>query len=196
MARYIISLIIVLLAKLFTIITAPILAVCIVWRNEDYKPVATKLGIKRPFLIPILYPLQPFDDALDSYWWWKSKSVWLRKYFNQEYYDNHRWLQWYCRVLWLWRNSAYGVAYKLGFDQQGLAVTKDNDPHDVEWDKKIPCKLVRKFTNAKGRKGFLYRARFRLPFKYYYEVVLGYKAPWSDYQNAMLASRIFKIGKL
>lgn len=193
--RYILSATAVLTAKAFVYAFAWLLAFFVIYRDEDYKPVATRMGIKRPFLIPGLYPLQTFDDALDSYWWWLSKSAWLRKWFDDDYYKKHAWLRWLCRVLWLWRNPAYGVAYSLGYDQTGIQYTYDNDPDDAIWDKKIPCSLMRKFINAKGQKGFLYRARYRLPFKLYYEVVLGYKAPWSDYNKAMIAIRIFKIGR-
>lgn len=186
-ARYIIAATIVLAAKLFVYLFAWLLAFFVIYRDEDYKPVATRMGIKRPFLIPVLYPLQTFDDALDSYWWWESKSAWLRKWFDDTYYKKHAWLRYVCRVLWLWRNPAYGIALKLGYDQTGIEYEYDNDPVDTRWDSKQPCRLMRKFTNSRGQKGFLFRYRST-----WLELVFGYKVPWSDEKNAMVAVR-FKI---
>src|SRR5690625_5132231 len=104
----------VLFTKVFVFITAPLLAMCVRYYPESRYPVATKFNRPRPHLWPWLRWAQTFDDALDSYWWWESKSMWLRKYFSQQYYDEHAWLRWLTRILWLWRNPAYGLAYSLG----------------------------------------------------------------------------------
>lgn len=194
MARWIIYAVIVLLGKLTVFILAPLLALCVKYYDEDKYPVATRFGIKRPHLLPWLRWAQSFDDALDSYWWWETKSAWLRKHFDQEYYDKHGWLRWYCRVCWLWRNPAYGLTLALGFDQTGLVYTRDDDPDEVQWDNKMGSNknitLRRRFKNAKGRKGFLYRKRVFYTSKRYIQIVLGWKVPWDGEKNAMLAVRV------
>lgn len=193
--RYVLACLLVLASKVIVYAFAFAIAMCIRYYPEDVYPVATKFGIKRPHTVPWLRWTQTFDDSLDSYWRWLKKSAWLRKWFSEEYYNSHAWLRWFTRVLWLWRNNSYGLAYALGFDQRGLSIVKDDDPNDKIWDQEKPCRLLRTFTNIYRQKGFLYRARYKLPFGLYYEVVLGYKVPWSNYSKAMLASRIFKIGK-
>ena len=190
---YTFSAIVGLTGKLAVFVLAPILALCVKYYDEDKYPVATKFGIKRPHLLPWLRWAQSFDDALDSYWWWESKSAWLRKHFSQEYYDKHGWLRWYCRVCWLWRNPAYGLMLALGFDQRGLEYTRDDDPVETRWDDPATyknIKLVRLFINGKGRKGFLYRRRLFYTKNRYLQIVLGWKVPWDGEDKAMLAVRI------
>ena len=42
------------------------------------------------------------DNATDEYWYGVYSTT-----KTQEYYDTHRVYRWWCRVMWLQRNSAY-----------------------------------------------------------------------------------------
>ena len=70
----------------------------------------------REYLIKPLYWFQTHDNAVDEYWWGlfteSSAISWVR-HATQEDYNNSRVLRWLCRVLWMWRNAAYGFGYNL-----------------------------------------------------------------------------------
>lgn len=83
------------------------------------------------------------DNAIDEYWYGfydtKSKKT-------QYDYDNNRLFRWYCRIMWLQRNSAYTFNRKFfGLDK--------NSPY--AWQIKIKIPLL---------------------FSYYNDVNIGYKA--------------------
>lgn len=190
--RYTILAVFVLLAKAATFIFGPIAALFPVWLEEsETTGYPSKYpGKLRMFLRAWLRWMQTFDDCLDAYWH-SGKADWIRdKGYDQNYYDTYVWLRWFCAVLWLWRNPAYGAALLAGIDQTGIKYKRDDDPADLIWDGDSPCRLWRKFTNEKGQTGFLYRARFFYTSKRYLEVVLGYKAPWYQEIKAPLAIRV------
>lgn len=141
-------------------------------------------GKPRAFLPTWCRWMQSFDDCLDAYWY-SGKSDWLRKWFDQDYYDSHAWLRWYTNVLWLWRNPAYGLALKLGYDQTGLEYVRDDDPVDTRWESDESCSVWRVVTNAKGQTGWLWRKRTK-----HIELILGYRIPWNGVNNAMVAVRL------
>lgn len=181
----------------------PYIATQIHYINEE--DVGTKLtelvGSPRPYLIDKYYKYQTFDGALDYYWYWKSKSSWLRKYFDQDYYDTHAWLRWFTRCLWIWRNPAYGYKLDAGYYQHGVDVIFDDDADDRKWKKEQVCDLTRIFVNGKGEKGFLFRKRKRFLHFFVLETIEGYKYPFDPkwYDKAMIATRIklslYKKGK-
>lgn len=175
MLKYCAYALITLLATIATFILAPIVA----WPDRDRLP-------------RYLIWMQTFDAGLNNYWE-RRYADWLRRWFDQDYYDAHQWLRAYCRMLWLWRNPAYYTALWLGFDQTGLEYTADDDPVDARWENPVTyrnVRLRRRFTNTEGQAGFLYRARFFYTSKRYVEAVLGWKVPWDSEQKAMLAVRV------
>lgn len=70
----------------------------------------------RDYIIKHLYWFQTHDNPVDEWWygvyntdhWFAFARAW-----TQADYDNSRFIRWYCRVMWLWRNCAYGFHYAL-----------------------------------------------------------------------------------
>lgn len=83
------------------------------------------------------------DNAVDEYWygWYDQAST-----KTQHYYDTHRVYRWYCRVMWLNRNSMYT------FNRKFFGLAKDSK---LAWQ---------------------YKADIPLWFGYYNSVNIGFKA--------------------
>lgn len=83
------------------------------------------------------------DNCTDEFWygWYDQKST-----KTQEYYDTHRVYRWYCRVMWLNRNSMYT------FNRKFFGINPDSW---LAWQ---------------------YKADIPLWFGYYNSVNIGYKA--------------------
>lgn len=72
--------------------------------------------LPRDYLIKPLYWFQTHDNAVDEWWygmyntdhWFAFARAW-----TQEDYDRSSLIRYYCRVMWLWRNCAYGFHYAL-----------------------------------------------------------------------------------
>lgn len=70
----------------------------------------------RDYLQKYVYWFQTHDNAVDEWWygvyntdhWFAFARAW-----TQADYDSKRWVRWYCRLMWLWRNPAYGFHYAL-----------------------------------------------------------------------------------
>lgn len=70
----------------------------------------------RDYLIRPLFWFQTHDNAVDEWWygvyntdhWFSFARNW-----TQADYDRSRFIRYYCRVMWLWRNCAYGFHYAL-----------------------------------------------------------------------------------
>lgn len=70
----------------------------------------------RDYLMKWVYYFQTHDNAVDEWWygvynadhWFAFARAW-----TQADYDRSRVIRWYCRVMWLWRNCAYGFHYAL-----------------------------------------------------------------------------------
>lgn len=70
----------------------------------------------RDYIIKPLYWFQTHDNAVDEWWygmyntnhWFAFARAW-----TQADYDRSRFIRYYCRVMWLWRNCAYGFHYAL-----------------------------------------------------------------------------------
>jgi hypothetical protein len=74
------------------------------------------VNMPRDYLIPLFYLWQTHDNAVDEWWyglynvdhWFKFAQNW-----TQRDYDNSWFVRYYCRLMWLWRNCAYGWHYAL-----------------------------------------------------------------------------------
>lgn len=70
----------------------------------------------RDYLPKYLYWFQTHDNAVDE-WWYGVYNVnhWFTfaQNWTQEDYDNSWFIRYYCRLMWLWRNCAYGFHYNL-----------------------------------------------------------------------------------
>lgn len=70
--------------------------------------------LPRDNLIPLLWGFNTHDNNTDEWWYgcYNEDSIFppVRKW-TQEDYDNSAFIRWFCRVMWLQRNSAYGFNY-------------------------------------------------------------------------------------
>lgn len=108
-----------LLIKIACMILAPVVACFITHaeRTDRVKQLGNKqITLLREYLITPLYWFQTHDNAVDEYWWgtyYKTSMIPYVRNATQAQYDSSAFLRWLCRVLWLWRNCAYGFSYNL-----------------------------------------------------------------------------------
>lgn len=194
--RYTLSALTVLLAKVLTYLLSPILALppFVVMRDESAaigysSPYPDK---QREFLIKPLRWLQTHDAPLDEYYY--------TGYYKGKWTERFKHNKWFMRMCWLWRNPAYGVAHKLGYDQRGMILTKNRDEMYL---RNTGINNISYYTsiNEKGQKGFMYFSQIHYPFLKgkCLELYLGYKLTRKDPdKKCMLAVRVkpFKsVGK-
>lgn len=105
------------------------LAVCFVVR-EPYLTSVKRLGggitlLNRDRLVWWLTWFDTDDNATDEYWYgvYDASSLW-----GQADYDNSRIIRWYCRMMWLQRNSAYT------FNRKFFGIAKDSP---LAWQYKV-----------------------------------------------------------
>lgn len=100
------------------------LAVCFVTRAPyltTVKRLDSKLTLlNRDRLVWWLTWFDTDDNATDEYWYglYDASSLW-----GQADYDNSRCIRWYCRMMWLQRNSAYT------FNRKFFGIAKDSWLH-------------------------------------------------------------------
>ena len=90
-------------------------------RREPRTDVVKRLGkvtttLDRDYLRDPFYLWQTHDNAVDEWWYGLYNPDHFFKFaqeWTQEDYDNSWWIRYYCRVMWLYRNNAYGWLYKL-----------------------------------------------------------------------------------
>lgn len=94
-------------------ILSPIV-VCFV-KRELYTTTVKRLGkqvvsLQRDLLVWWLTWFDTDDNATDEYWYglYDATSTW-----TQADYDNSRLIRWYCRMMWLQRNSMYTLNRKV-----------------------------------------------------------------------------------
>jgi len=96
------------------------LAVCFI-KREAYTTTIKRLDkqiitLQRDRLVWWLSWFDTDDNATDEYWYglYDSASTW-----TQSDYDNSRLIRWYCRMMWLQRNSMYTFNRKFfGLDKK------------------------------------------------------------------------------
>ena len=186
--RYVLSALAVLITKVLTYLLAPIfaLSIFVVMRDESeaigYS--STNPDKQREFLIKPLRWAQTHDAPLDEYYYeGYYKGKWTERFKDNKYF---------MRMCWLWRNPAYGVAHKLGYNQRGMVLTKSRDEMYL---RNTGLKNISYYTsvNARGKKGFMYFAQFPYPLLKgkALELYLGYKLTRKDPdERCMLAIRV------
>jgi hypothetical protein len=149
---------------------APFLALFIIYAEEYAITGEPSLlpNTPRAFLIPAFRIWQTPDAPLDEFWYGDYQG-WPKTGKTQADYDASIWLRWLCRVVWLWRNAAYGFGAKWGFS---YAPTLSDDPL---WRSGKPCNLFYKVTNPKGEVGWNWKAELYMTPTRYIEINLGYK---------------------
>ena len=106
-----------LIVEVFCLLTNPIAAL-FTYRAERYDTVKRlgniKVVLPRDYLYLSLW--QTHDNAADEWWygvynenhWFKFAQKWTQKDYNESWF-----IRYYCRLVWLYRNNAYGWLYKL-----------------------------------------------------------------------------------
>ena len=163
--------------KLLTVILSPILALkwFVRWEEESDVTGYPSLfpGKKMAFLIKPLMGFQTQDDTLDHYWY-SNKADWLRdKGYTQDYYNNHEWIRWYTRMLWLCRNPAYQFADWLGWDNKEITVLKKRD-EDRLWASGANNFSYWIVKNQKGQVTFNISGQYYYYKNWYVEFEWGY----------------------
>ena len=126
-----------ILIELICYVLAPLVAIFITTkpRTDVVKRYNKQIVIlDRDYLIKPLYWFQTHDNAVDEWWygvynidhWFKFAQNW-----TQEDYDSSKFVRYYCRIIWLWRNCAYGFHYNLFSKPKELAPIKSYE-HGVE----------------------------------------------------------------
>lgn len=184
--KYSLSALIVTAGKILACLLAPIISLppFVVRREESEITGYPSLypGKPREFLIRPLRWLQTHDAPLDEYYYaGYYKGKWTERFKTNKYI---------MRICWLWRNPAYGIAHKLGYDQRGMELVKHKDEMVLR-NTGQPNFSYFTATNTKKQRGFMYFAQ--LPYSKHrcVELYFGYKLLRNDPdQRCMLVVRI------
>ena len=108
-----------LLTKGLAMVLAPMVALFVTKaeRTDRVKRLGNQqVTMLREYIVKPLYWFQTHDNAVDEWWWGcfneSSALAYFREATEAEYHAS-AFFRYACRVMWLWRNSAYGFAYHL-----------------------------------------------------------------------------------
>lgn len=143
--------------------------------------------IPRDNLIPLFWGFNTHDNNTDEWWYgvYNTSSFWFAKNWTQEQYDASKYIRWFCRVMWLWRNSAYGFNYA--------------------WFSKPKEEVIKQYVYGKEDIGLWYdfrtyknsfqlEAHIPLGFGYYNSINIGWKEHKGK-DRKLFAGRILGIRK-
>lgn len=171
------------------LILAPVVAryVTKAERTDRVKRLGNRqVTMQREYLVKPLYWFQTHDNALDEYWWGMfntSSFIPYIKNATQAQYDTSSKLRYWCRVLWLWRNCAYGFSYNLfGRDVVGESKTTEVGNEESGYWKKV---ILR--SNS-----WQLKAHYPIAFGLYIDINIGWKEH-KGFPRAMYADRIFSL---
>jgi hypothetical protein len=179
-----------LFIELACYILAPIVALFVtrsprldvVKRLGKRKVLLERDNLIRPFIL-----FQTHDNAVDE-WWYGVYNVdhWFKfaKNWQQENYDESSFIRYYCRLMWLWRNCAYGWLYLLFSrpkEASGKITEKGNENYGF-WYK------LQRF-----KKSFQLEAHIPLG-KRYLSINIGWKAH-KETERLLYANRIIGFRK-
>jgi hypothetical protein len=114
MIRWIIYFPFIALVEILTTVLAPLICLFVVKR--EYTDRVKRRGnaqftMQREFLPKYLYWFQYPDNAVDEYFWCSYNVDSFLPYLRnatEEQYESSPFLRYFCRVMWLWRNSGGG----------------------------------------------------------------------------------------
>jgi len=137
----------------------------------------------RDYLVKCFYWFQTHDNAVDEYWYGAFNRDSVLAYFRnatQAQYDSSRIFRWACRVMWLWRNCAYGFQYHI-FSRpldELLSVYQRGDEDQGFW-----IELINR------RSSFQLKANIPTPWFWYFSINIGWKTH-TGFPLCMYAGRI------
>lgn len=171
------ALVLILIIDPLVMVLAPIICLFVTLEEESSITNFPSLypGKPREFLIKPLMWCQTTDAPLDEMWYGDYPS-WFKVKFTQQYYDQHWWLRYVMRVLWIWRNPAYGFGTHFGYTATGLQVENNVDVNlEPLWKSGVSCFYLYWFTNSKNQQGFTLRAQWYYYNEHCLEIYFGYK---------------------
>lgn len=147
--------------ELVCYLLAPIVALFVTYgyRTDVVKRLnKQEVSLLREYIVNPLYWFQTHDNAVDEWWYGVyNADHWFAfaRNWTQADYDNSAFIRYYCRVMWLWRNCAYGFHYAL-FSRPKEGVAK--------W-----------YHNGNENRGFWYQLKlFKLSFQLETHIPLGF----------------------
>ena len=182
-SKWVISAVIVIISKLLAMMLAPIAAL-------PFFIEVDKNG--RETIRKVFYWTTTHDAPIDQYAFGsegRNHKI-LKNYNTENPLKNSEWIKYVNRLLWIWRNPAYVVAQKLGYDQSGMVLHTEQD-EDVLWDTGKPNFSFWWATNDKDQIGWMLEWQWYFYKNRCLEVYLGWKLHRNDPDKVcMLVSRI------
>jgi len=114
---------------LIAYIINPIIALFIVKSEESETTGFPSLypGMPREFLIKPLRIWQSEDAPVDEYYWANYEMDGALQRYLRKYYETSAFVRYIYRVMWLYRNPAYGFGNALGYDSTGMYFTVERN---------------------------------------------------------------------
>jgi hypothetical protein len=192
-AKWLLLFIPALLVELACYLLNPLVA--IPTRKEERTDRAKILGgvvtMQRDYLIKPLMYFMTHDNAVDEYWYdgyaKDSHLKWIRE-ATQADYDSSWWLRYVCRVMWLYRNNAYGFLFywfgtpiepynrifKYGIEDEGLWLRYESYPSSFKLEFQIPILFTTRYISANI--GWKAHRSAPLPRKLYANRIIGIRS--------------------
>ena len=175
-----------LIVELIAYLCAPIVALFITKRErlDRVKRLGNQqISMKREYLVDWLYWFQTHDNAVDEYWWgcFSDDSIFsYLKNGTQEQYDTSKVFRYLCRVMWLWRNCAYGFSYNIfGVPLDKTEFVKEyGTKHQGFW-----------YLFTKRESSFQLEMQIPTPWSWHISTNIGWKEH-DGFPRVMYASRI------
>ena len=125
-----------LLIEVLAMLLTPLIALFVTTelRTDRVKRLGNQtLTMERTYLIKVFRWFQTHDNAVDEWWWGCFNESSVLAYFRdatQDKYEGSAFFRYACRVMWLWRNCAYGFSYNV-FSKpldETISVIEQGDP--------------------------------------------------------------------
>lgn len=149
--------------------------------KRDYNKAVVTL--EREYLPDWLSLFGTPDNAVDEFYWGQYSTV-----PTPEQYFSSWWWRYYCRVMWLWRNTAYGFHYWL------FSLPEDEVLYVKEHGVKNSRGVWWKYTQRKS--SWQLELQHPIGFGRYNHVNIGFKGhKGDDIERVMMANRVIGLRK-
>jgi len=191
LAQWLLYFIPAILIELVCYILAPLVAFFVTTENRHDK--VKRIGggyitMKRDYIVRPLYWFQTHDNAVDE-WWYGVYNIdhWFAfaRNWTQSDYDNSRFIRYYCRVMWLWRNCAYGFHYALfskpkelpnavyerGIEGQGFWMLLQLFNSSWQFECHVPLRYIGRYISI----NIGWKSHKDMPLKLYANRIIGFR---------------------
>lgn len=191
-----------LLISLIAILISPIICLPIFASTKPNK--WCSVGEGRETLRGWLQLFSTHDDGIDAAWYKGLYDERIPGKLEQGARDGKELNKYLLRMMWILRNSAYGISH-YWFYFKKTNVTTEIRKEKGTWDSDSTNYLYRIDTNEDGQKAFLYRGQFflfkslgikkTLLSRLYWRVQIGWKLTW-DQSQVQLATHLNPFPRL